>query len=196
MESDSHRAVMLNPFYRVMDYGVAYDSRNWRVVAYFQTNLVDGGSPELSVNEMGNLRVAGSVTQEVYEAGLRVAGVEVYYDPPPLPLSVGRLARTAFYGDGDLSLALDFTGERGPRMSREYMDFPSPSVGEGPLDPVSEEEGRALFEAASGSGTLREESGIPLYYSEIQTRGAHFSLGLDAFSKLCPERYCESVRTL
>ena len=194
LESDAHRRVLLNPAYGVINYGLAYDSRNWRVVAVFESDaLEDIGTVVSHVNEAGHIRVSGTFTEDAHTSGHRLALIEVRHDPPPELLSRGRLARTSFYGEGELKLTLN-VAEGPPAFvgARETFKYPDPHDMEEAPDPGSEVEANALFETARSNAKVVSvfHDPVPL---EIETQGRTFRFAVDASAYLCDVHPCDAI---
>ena len=194
LESEAHRRVLLNPAYDVMNYGLAYDSHNWRVVTMFESDaLEDNGTLVSHVNMVGHIRVSGAFTEEAYASGHRLALIEIRHDPPPGPLSRGRLARTSFYGEGELKLTLN-VAEGLPVFvgAREILRYPDPHDMEEAPAPGSESEANALFEAARSNAKV-----VNVFYDpvplEIETQGRTFRFAVDASAYLCDVYPCGAI---
>ena len=144
--SSEHARVMTDPNMSAVSIGLAYDERNWRVVAVLESSLLEpSGLPVARVEPSGRVVATGRLTEEAAAAGYRLAAVEVRYDSIPTPLGLGTLARTSFYTHGRLLMVLsDSVGSRTERVVR----YPDPrDLGEH-LSPVSEQEAADLFEQA------------------------------------------------
>ena len=103
MKSPSHRANILRPTYKIMNIGIVANPHSWlSLVQQFEGDYVAyDDAPGI---QDGVLAISGQVRNgaEVHE--LLDVGVQLFYDPPPKPLSLGQLART-FCGDSSLLLA-------------------------------------------------------------------------------------------
>ena len=158
LNSPSHAAALLHPEYRVMNYGLAYDSHNWRVVAVLETNaLVDTGTSVSTLSAEGVARVYGSFTEETQAARYALSGLETRYDPPPVELSQGALARTTFYGEGELRAVFTVSpdGVDTPGSSQSLVNYPNPYAFPDSETPGSESEAAYLFERVMGAAATR-----------------------------------------
>ncbi len=144
--SPAHASVLFDPDYHAVNYGLAYDSHNWRVVAVFESDFVeDTGTSVLYLDESGRVISSGFLTEEAYAAGYRLSLAEVRYDPPPMAMTRGKLARTSFYEEGKLLMvASDQAGSRSVNVT-EYAD---PYEMSDEPEPASETEVNTLFEIA------------------------------------------------
>ena len=143
--SVEHTRAMTSPDMGAVSVGLAYDERNWRVVAVLETSLLEPGGPVARVEPSGRIVAAGRFTEAAAAAGYRLAVVEVRYDSSPAPIGAGTLARTSFYTHGRLLMVLsDSAGSRTERVVR-YAD--PRDLGDQP-SPASEREAADLFESA------------------------------------------------
>ena len=97
LDSPGHRRLMLDPHFRTVNVGLAWNSYNYAAVKQFETGYLEYSHvPELLGD--GTLSAAGRVKGGM---GLEAPGdllVEVDYAPPPASFTRGQLART--YGTG------------------------------------------------------------------------------------------------
>lgn len=100
MASPGHRETILDPDYRVMHLGLAWDGRVFKMVQHFEGPAVVMAEPP-GLRD-GVLRASGELPGELAfrEGGTFTAGL--VYDPPPRALTRGQLARTSCYGGGEL----------------------------------------------------------------------------------------------
>lgn len=99
MNSPGHRRQILAQWHKKVNIGLAWDKYNFRVVQYFEGDYVEY-SRLPNIDDNGVLSFAGE-TRNGFGFGDRDdLGVQVYYDPPPYPLSRGQLARTYCTGLG------------------------------------------------------------------------------------------------
>ncbi len=144
--SPAHAAVLFSPDYHVVSHGLAYDSHNWRVVAVFESAFVERTGTAVShIDSLGRVVSSGRLTESAYAAGYRLEMAEVRYDPGPMPLSLGELARTSFYGRGRLLMIVaDRVGSRSIDIVEHFDPYGSRDL----PAPADEMEASALFEAA------------------------------------------------
>ena len=186
--SPAHASALFDPDYGAVNYGLAYDSRNWRVVAVFESDFVeDRGTSVSYIDGSGRIVSSGFLTEEAYAAGYRLSLAEVRYDSPPMAMTRGKLARTSFYGEGKLLMvASDQAGSRSVNVT-EYAD--PYEFGE-ELEPLSETEANTLFEIAKtplGSYTAVYEF-VPI---EFRTDGRAFEFA--ASEQLSLRYLCDGV---
>ena len=98
MESPGHRSTILDPWHRAVNVGLAWDRFNFVAIQHFEGGYVEYRQlPEI---REGHLVLEGAVTNGAGFGGRDGLGIQVYYDPPPGPLTPGQLARTYCYGSG------------------------------------------------------------------------------------------------
>ena len=96
MDIPEGRANLLGRWHRKVNIGLVWDRHNFRVVQLFEGDYVAYSlRPTL---ENGFLSLAGTVKNGISFSGRHDLGIQVYYDPPPHPLTRGQLARA--YGGG------------------------------------------------------------------------------------------------
>lgn len=114
MKSRGHRKTILNPAHTILNPGIAYDNYNINVVQQFSSDYVTYQKiPE--IDHAGVLRFEASTRNATLDIGKSV-NTQLYYDPPPQPLTRGQLHQT--YGSC-----------RGPRVA--YIVKPSTSHPQG-----------------------------------------------------------------
>ena len=92
MGSTGHRASLLHPAHTVMNAGIAHSRFNKVLVQQFSSDYVTYQTRP-AIDERGILRVQAHVTGATMEIG-RTTNLQVWFDPPPKPLSRGQLAHT------------------------------------------------------------------------------------------------------
>ena len=103
MDSDP-QSVILGLWHRKVNIGLAWDRYNFRVVQQFEGDYVAYSLRPTLAN--GFLSLAGTVKNGISFSDRHDLGIQVYYDPPPHPLTRGQLARTYGGGPGILVAAL------------------------------------------------------------------------------------------
>ena len=91
MDSPENRANILNRWHRKVNIGLAWDRHNFRVVQLFEGDYVAYSLRPTLAN--GFLSLAGTVKNGISFSDRHDLGIQVYYDPPPHPLTRGQLAR-------------------------------------------------------------------------------------------------------
>ena len=109
MNSPGHRRNMLNPSHKKVNIGIAWDRYNVKAFQHFEGDYVEYARlPEI---HEGVLTLAGRTTNEARLGGRRDLDVQIYYDPPPEPLTLGQVARTLLLRQrltcGQLARAVD-----------------------------------------------------------------------------------------
>ena len=98
MESPGHLSTILDPWHRAVNIGLAWDRFNFVAIQHFEGGYVEYQLlPEI---REGYLIVDGAATNGAGFKGNDGLGIQVYYDPPPGPLTPGQLARSYCYGSG------------------------------------------------------------------------------------------------
>ena len=98
MGSPGHRRNILEKNHRKVNIGLAWDRYNLMAVQHFEGDYVEYETlPEF---DKGKLRLEGKVKNGArFDVGDTIP-VEIFYDPPPHPLTPGQLSRTYCYGLG------------------------------------------------------------------------------------------------
>ena len=99
LESPGHRETMLSPEYRKVNIGLAWNQNVFKVVQHFEGDYVE--FEMLPAIEEGILELKGNLTPGHTFAGQIPLMAFITYDPPPQQLTVGQLARTYCYGQGE-----------------------------------------------------------------------------------------------
>ena len=98
MESPGHRRNMLDPLHKRVNIGITWDRYNVRMFQHFEGDYVTFlAIPSL---EGGLLTLAGTVRNGAEIRALRDLGVDIFYDSPPMPLTLGQVSRTYCYDNG------------------------------------------------------------------------------------------------
>lgn len=98
MNSPGHRRNILDPWHKMVNIGLAWDQYNIFAVQHFEGDYVEyEGIPAI---EDGILTLSGTVKNGVSFENVRDLGVQIYFDPPPHPLTRGQVSRTYCYGNG------------------------------------------------------------------------------------------------
>lgn len=109
MNSPGHRRNMLDPTHRKVNIGLAWDTFNFVAYQHFEGDFVEFEDPPAIAE--GTLVMKGSVKNGiVIENGSHSSdslGIQIFYDPPPYPLTAGQVTRTYCYDPGLLVAAVD-----------------------------------------------------------------------------------------
>lgn len=98
MSSPGHRRNMLNPTHRKVNIGIAWDDYNINAVQHFEGDYVRYDSiPSIAD---GVLSMSGRLLNDAHIADGDDLGVQIYYDPPPHPLTRGQVSRSYCYSSG------------------------------------------------------------------------------------------------
>ena len=126
--------------HKKVNIGLAWDSHNFFAYQHFETGHIEFDT--LPGIENGVLSFNGSVKNGVQFAENEDMGVEIYYDPPPMQLTSGQIARTVCHDGGRLVAALpwptaggyEWTNDKFPSLYKPCLgpygvpgDAPSPS---------------------------------------------------------------------
>ena len=104
MASPGHRENILDRWHRKVNIGLAWDDHNFSVIQHFEGDYIEYDLlPEI---RNGTLSLAGTTKNGVTLARDEDLGVQIYYDPPPHPLTRGQIVRTYCYDNGLLVAAL------------------------------------------------------------------------------------------
>ena len=152
--------------HRIVNIGLAWDEYNTAVVLQHEGDHVEYS--RLPGIEDGILTLSGTVRNGVNFEEERDLGIQLYYDPPPRPLTVGQIART-YCPDSGVPVA-SLRMPLGPgsfytedNYTRTYRPCPDPH--EIPSDtpaPASRAEASELWQAARDASQAREELTVTL----------------------------------
>ena len=165
MDSPGHRRNILDRWHRRVNIGLAWDRYNFKAFQHFEGDYVEFDT--LPTLREGVLTLAGRTRNGARFDDAGDLTVQVFYDPPPHPLTRGQVSRTYCYDSG-----LPVAGLREPlsggwfydehEYSKTYTPCPDPyDVSPGAHAPESPEEadrgsGRAhTQQAATGLRGLR-----------------------------------------
>ena len=98
MNSPGHRRQILVQWHKKVNIGLAWDRYNFRVVQHFAGDYVEYS--DLPALDNGILSLAGNTKNGISFGDRDDLGLQIYYDPPPYPLTPGQLARTYCVGLG------------------------------------------------------------------------------------------------
>ena len=98
IDSSGHRRNMLGKLHKKVNIGLAWDKYNIAFYQHFEGDYVEYEQPPTIENK--TLYIAGTTKNGVKFAEDRELGVQLYYDPPPGPLTSGQLSKTYCYDSG------------------------------------------------------------------------------------------------
>ena len=98
MSSPGHRRNILGPTHKKVNIGMAWDRYNVQVYQHFEGDYVE--YTNLPRIDNGVLAFSGNAKNGAGFGNLRDLGVQIYYDKPPSPLTLGQVSRTYCYGSG------------------------------------------------------------------------------------------------
>ena len=154
----------LDPHYRRVSIGLAWDEFNSHVVLQFEGDYVQ--YDQLPTIQEGILSLSGTVKNGVSFEEDRDLGVQIYYDPPPRPLTSGQISRVYCSDSGRQIAALraPLSGNRfytEDELTETYRPCPDPN--EIPPDapaPRSPDEARQLWREARDASEAGETVSI------------------------------------
>ena len=129
MDSTGHRRNILTPWHRKLNIGLAWDTYNFLAYLHFEGDYVRFEVlPEI---QAGTLTFSGELLNGSHFPGRNSLGVQLYYDPPPHPLTGGQLARTFCYDNGLRVASIRYPLPAGwsypsDGYDHEYWPCPSP----------------------------------------------------------------------
>ncbi len=98
MGSPGHRRNILDPQHKKVNIGIGWDRFNVMMYQHFEGDYVEYDRRPTIAD--GFLNLSGKTKNGVRFGGKRDLGVQIYYDPPPRPLTRGQVARTYCYDNG------------------------------------------------------------------------------------------------
>ncbi|MCY4624818.1 MAG: CAP domain-containing protein [Chloroflexi bacterium] len=182
MGSPGHRRNILDPTHQKVNIGLAWDRYNINAVQHFEGDYVVYDA--LPAIAGGTLSLQGTLKNGAVIRGEDDLGVQVYFDPPPHPLTAGQLSRTYCYTNGlqVASLRPPLTGGwfyDTHEFTQEYGQCPDPYAV--PLDasaPGSPDEASLHYDAAkAASGSLP-----PVLHTVPWITAQTWRLGGDSFT--------------
>ena len=182
MSSPGHQCNILDRWHKKVNIGLAWDRYNFKAFQHFEGDYVEFES--LPALEDGILTLAGRTKNGARFDDERDLMIQVFYDPPPYPLTRGQVARTYCYDSG-----LPVAGLREPlsggwfydesEYSTTYRPCPDPyDVDTDARSPESPEEADRLWQSAySASHNVVEKVTVPwVTASEWTADGEAFSV--------------------
>ena len=184
LDSPGHRSTMLDPDYRRVNVGLAWNSYNFSAVQQFETDYLDySQAPELL--DGGTLAVAGWVKGGISLDAPGALLIDVEYDPPPTPLTRGQLARTyATQGGQPVAVLLPpllaaFSSEQMRTEEAGYCAEPRDFPADAP-PPTSPEEEMALYNNVRRVCLAALASTVPVAIPYVIAQ--HWEVGEGSFS--------------
>ena len=186
MDSPGHRRNILTPTHKKVNIGLAWDRYNFMAYQHFEGDYVEYDNQPTINGRI--LTLSGSVRNRAKFSFEDDLGVQIYYDPPPHPLTRGQLARTYCYDSGRLVAALrpPLTGNSFyPEHSfqRTYNPCPDPyDVDPDAAAPRSHDEAHEFWQEAYDASQAREGTShvVPwITASEMKVSGNAFSVKAD-----------------
>ena len=98
MDSPGHRHNILRPWHRKINIGISWDRYNFAAYQHFEGDYV--GYDQVPDIRDGNLTITGTLKNGATIKESRDLGMQIYYDPPPRPLTRGQVSRTYCYDSG------------------------------------------------------------------------------------------------
>ena len=194
LESPGHRETMLNPEYRKVNIGLAWDRNVFKAIQHFEGDYVEYAT--LPVIEDGVLELDGKLGRGYTFAGPVPLMALIVYDPRPRRLTGGQLARTYCYGHGDYKEGLIpsfllLQEEVELTLTLEQPQCIDPyHVGRGAGAPESQEESLRVFEESREQSLRLRETELTMNFRkarEMTAEGSEFSLIADV-SELLDEQ--------
>ena len=98
MSSPGHRRNILEKKHKKVNIGLAWDKYNIKGVQHFEGDYVEYAA--LPTFDGSELRLDGKTKNEAQFGLGNTIPVQIFFDPPPQPLTGGQLSRTYCYGSG------------------------------------------------------------------------------------------------
>ena len=183
MNSPGHRRNILDKWHKKVNIGLAWDKYNFRAVQHFEGDYVEyDRPPEIA---KGRLSLSGRGTNGLRFSGKGELGLQMYYDPPPHPLTRGQVSRTYCYGSGLLIAAFRYppTGRSfwaEDEFTIAYSSCPDPyDVPPDSPPPQSHDEAHEFWKQAYEASRDQAEQAITapwLTATKWEARDANFSV--------------------
>ena len=185
-ESPGHRETMLNPSYRKVNIGLAWDRNTFKAVQHFEGHYVE--LTLLPAIRDGELTLEGRLEGEYRFDGIHPLIAFIIYDPKPRNLTQGQLARTSCYSHGEVVAAV-IPPSPLLRAGHEYTDTvegpqcadPYRTGSSAPRPETREEMDRAWTESKERSERMGETefSVQVLKAQDLEVEGREFRLAAD-----------------
>ncbi len=186
LNSPGHRETMLNPSYREVNIGLAWDRNTFKAIQHFEGDYVDLTHAPTVLN--GELTVSGQLEEDYEFSGTHPLMALIIYDPKPTTLSPEQLLRTSCYSHGMVVAAVippsslfrddyEFTETvEGPQCTDPY------EIGSDATRPVTRQEMERVWnERQDESERIREMevSFQVMKAQELAVAGREFTLAAD-----------------
>lgn len=182
MNSPGHRRNVLDPLHKKVNIGIAWDRYNFKAFQHFEGDYVTFTAMPAINN--GVLSMAGEFKNGAEVHDLQDLGVQIYYDPPPEPLTLGQVSRTYCYDNGlqVASLRESLTGGEywaSATFTQNYSPCPDP-YDVSPTAPAaaSPDEADRLWQYAYDQSESRLERFITVPWVTAK----HFTVQHDTFT--------------
>ena len=186
LESPGHRETTLNPSYRKVNIGLAWDRNTFKAVQHFEGDYVE--LTTLPAIRDGELTLEGRLEGEYRFDGIHPLIAFIIYDPRPRTLTQGQLAQTSCYSHGEVVAAV-IPPSPLLRAGHEYTDIvegpqcadPYRTDSGAPRPETREEMDRAWTESKERSKRMGETefSVQVLKAQELEAEGREFRLAAD-----------------
>ena len=172
--------------HRKVNIGLAWDEYNTVVVLQYEGDYVE--YDRLPTIEDGVLAMSGTVGNGVVFEEDRDLGVQLFYDPPPRPLTGGQIARAYCADSGVQVAAMREPPSPGSRYTsddfeKSYRPCPDPYTVQADMPaPTSRTEARELWETARDESRTRGELTVTLPWITAQdwrVNGGAFEVSAD-----------------
>ena len=201
MSSPGHRRNILDEWHRKVNIGLAWDEYNLFGYQHFEGGSVQYSQlPEIS---NGRLSHSGQTIGNIRFSSKDDLGLQIYYDPPPRPLTRGQVSRTYCYDSG-IQIAefrYPLTGNRywvEDRYAKSYLPCPDPhNVTADSPAPRSHDEAHRFWERAYAASQNQKKETVTVPWITALTwtaRGTDFSVTADVGELL--SKYGPGVYTI
>lgn len=130
LKSPGHRRNILDKHHKKVSIGIAWDRYNVVAYQHFEGDYIEYSRlPE--IDESGTLHLSATLRNGAILKSKRDLGIQIFYDPPPQPLTRGQVSRTYCYGHGRqvASLREPLSGNRhwsSNSFTKEHDPCPDP----------------------------------------------------------------------
>ena len=188
MGSPGHRRTMLNPRYKKVNIGLAWNRHNIAFVQQFEGDYFQ--YIRIPAIKNGTLTLAGRLKNGARFLSEKDLGIQIYYDPAPRTLSRGQLSLTSCYDSGRLTASLrppipetrrykndSFTRSYRPCISPHRVPYDTPG-------PQSYEEANQLWSTVKAVRAAIPEQSITVPWItasdwDVTTETGRFSIKAD-----------------
>ena len=175
---------LLSQWSHRINIGIAYGSYNFNMYTILEGDYVE--YTDLPKIENDSLIISGSTKHDVQFDAMDQLGIDVFYDPPPEPLTIGQLSRGACFTAGALPIAIliplsnvGYYQTETPVVDTYQRCTPPREISADSPGPGTLEEALLLMSSALNAGELVTNSVPQIRSSKWEASGNGFAVSVD-----------------